>query len=590
MQVTNLSWHPHKPCILLRWPNVTILLDCALDFSSFNQYLPYVYSESMRLKKLPTHQSSSPLKYLKQIRENVYVEGIPEVHPTPLDTISMESVDCILVSNWQSLVALPYYTQNSGFRGVVFATEPVVQFGRLMMAELIEYFERIVLDDIGDKWKDPQIYCTFPNYLHRNPLEWKKFYSKEVMDETLARVSTIAFKQSMGNIIVTAYGSGYSIGSANWVIKTEYDRIGYLSSSSCRSSHTRSVDWEKLRETDSLIMTSLTNTDHSPEGGVSMDTPIYFISPVAKGALAYSNVNAEWLADSKLNAVYVPEEPFSHSSVSLVRSGRLKIYENIYESFSKDYKTPCVVFPNNFIIRTEIFPSLYQVIKFSLLSDPDYPLSEVYGPYLDLAIRAYHFPIETRLDFNQVNNTVLPNELRPKTLFIPDAYTPKSSIYGRPDMVVQFTPYTPMRYDEPITIPLSKKSRKRKIKIHPDLIKKIDIRGHHATGDFGICALTGHLCVYDDAFELLPAKKKMGALRPKFIGRLTADMVLKALQKRNLSGRIVKGEEGKTVIRIDAINSVVTLSVDGLKTNIQAPKEHRALLTDAVTSYLQALC
>lgn len=47
---------------------------------------------------------------------------------------------------------------------------------------------------------------------------------------------------------------------------------------------------------------------------------MYFISPVAKGALAYSNVNAEWLAEARQNAVYVPEEPFCHMGVGLFSS------------------------------------------------------------------------------------------------------------------------------------------------------------------------------------------------------------------------------------------------------------------------------
>lgn len=51
------------------------------------------------------------------------------------------------------------------------------------------------------------------------------------------------------------------------------------------------------------------------EGGAFQDSRIYFISPVAKGALAYSNVNAEWLAEGRQNSMYVPEEPFTHSAV-----------------------------------------------------------------------------------------------------------------------------------------------------------------------------------------------------------------------------------------------------------------------------------
>ncbi|KIH50267.1 hypothetical protein ANCDUO_19655, partial [Ancylostoma duodenale] len=82
---------------------------------------------------------------------------MPEIHPVPLEAVCMNTVDYILVSNWHSLVALPFYTENSGFKGVVYSTEPVVQFGRLMMLELIDYHDRIVSDDVGRKWKDPSV-------------------------------------------------------------------------------------------------------------------------------------------------------------------------------------------------------------------------------------------------------------------------------------------------------------------------------------------------------------------------------------------------------------------------------------------------
>ena len=51
---------------------------------------------------------------------------------------------------------------------------------------------------------------------------------------------------------------------------------------------------------------------------MSLDVPIYFVSPVAKKSLAFANVNAEWLSEGRQNNVYIPEEPFIHSFVSFV--------------------------------------------------------------------------------------------------------------------------------------------------------------------------------------------------------------------------------------------------------------------------------
>ncbi|VDP40336.1 unnamed protein product [Heligmosomoides polygyrus] len=347
-----------------------------------------------------------------------------------------------------------------------------------------------------------------------------------------------------GGISVTACPSGYSIGSSNWIFKTEYERIGYLSSSSTHPTHSRAVEWEKLHDADALILTSLSRTpEYSYEvavmevaqtivdtlkrggnvlmpvnpvgsiydlidGGAFQDSRIYFISPVAKGALAYSNVNAEWLAEGRQNSMYVPEEPFTHSA--LVRNGRLKIYENIYESFCREYKTPCVVLTGHPSLRIGDAPHLIEMWgndskNALIMTDPDYPLNEVYAPFEDLAIRAFYYPIEIRLEFTQVNTSLLIMDLKPK-----------NSI-------------TPMKYDEQLSISLpSKKLRKRKMKISPE---------------------------------------------------------------RNLSGRVVTHPDGeRKIVRIDSINSAITLDAEGMSTNIQSPKEHRMMLLDAVTSYLQALC
>ncbi|MFH4984873.1 hypothetical protein AB6A40_011582 [Gnathostoma spinigerum] len=136
--------------------------------------------------------------------------------------------------------------------------------------------------------------------------------------------------------------------------------IAYLSATSSRMSHTKAVSWDQLRGADALILTSLCRfPEHKPEAsvcslfgvvidtlkkngsvlipispagvlydllecismqmdqnGVAVDTPIYFISPVADSALAYSNIYVEWLSDKKQKMVYLPEEPFAHGNVS----------------------------------------------------------------------------------------------------------------------------------------------------------------------------------------------------------------------------------------------------------------------------------
>ncbi|KAJ1345694.1 hypothetical protein KIN20_000284 [Parelaphostrongylus tenuis] len=88
MHLTNLSCHPHKPSVLLRFQNVTVLLDCTVDFTPFNHFLPHLDDEWSRLKNLPSFRDDLP--YLKLLKETVFIEGAPEVNPIPLETLHMD--------------------------------------------------------------------------------------------------------------------------------------------------------------------------------------------------------------------------------------------------------------------------------------------------------------------------------------------------------------------------------------------------------------------------------------------------------------------------------------------------------------------
>ena len=42
-----------------------------------------------------------------------------------------------------TLLALPYITEETGFRGAIYMTEPTLHFGRLFMEETIEFLEQV---------------------------------------------------------------------------------------------------------------------------------------------------------------------------------------------------------------------------------------------------------------------------------------------------------------------------------------------------------------------------------------------------------------------------------------------------------------
>lgn len=63
-----------------------------------------------------------------------------------------------------------------------------------------------------------------------------------------------------GGLQVIPVSSGYCLGSSNWVISTEHEKIAYISGSSTLTTHPRPMDQGALKNADILIMTGLTQT------------------------------------------------------------------------------------------------------------------------------------------------------------------------------------------------------------------------------------------------------------------------------------------------------------------------------------------
>ncbi|KHN85604.1 Integrator complex subunit 9 -like protein, partial [Toxocara canis] len=610
----SLSWQPNRPCILLKWPSASILLDCAVDFSTLSSFLPLNAKAGSRFEDLPCYRHGSAMDYLKMCCDQVFVDAPLEVHPVPLHLVSVSSIDAILVSNWMSFLALPFFTERTEFRGTVYMTDPTLQLGRLVMEEMLEYVERSEKVKVDEQWKQLDIFANFPNLPSSDPREWVGFYTRQQMQSAISKVHVLSFHETVnvsGALTITAYSSGYSIGSCNWVIHTEHEKIGYLSATSSRNSHTKAVHWDQLRGSDALILTSVCRfPEHSPDNSVCnlftvmadtlkkngsvlmpmcstgvlydllevitvqldqqnvpMDIPVYFISPVAESSIAFSNIYAEWLSEKKQNMVYIPEEPFTHAF--LMRGGRLKVFESLHGALCHQIKTPCILFTGHPSLR---FGEAVRFLELwgnnprnaIIMTDPDYPLKDVYGPYQNLAIRAFFYPIDTRLDYSQLNPSIMP-DLAPKLLLMPEAYIqPPATAPQRVDFIITHNPHTTFRYGDMLTIPSI--TKRKRIRLHPDLVKNLDLRARGEQSDVGICALKGYLCAYDNALELrsesIVAKEtghSVDPIRTHCIGKLDAETLVRALQKRNVKATLETANDC-TIIKIVSILHYAHLS------------------------------
>ncbi len=432
-----------------------------------------------------------------------FIDAEPEFAPPDFGVIDFSTIDAILVSNYTTMLALPYITEETGFDGAIYMTEPTLHFGRLFIEETIEFLEQCSpRSSSTNSSSSMPLWKSFSQYLPGNLQAvsticktWKKIYSKQQMESSLSKVTLVGFseqKDVYGLVKVSPVSSGFCIGSSNWLIHSGFEKIAYVSGSSTLTTHPSSLDQAPLRNADCLIMTALTQTPlHNPDsmivefcktvtdtlklGGnvlvpcypsgivydlieclaVQMEVnslatmPMFFVSPVADSSLAYANIMAEWLSTGKQSRVYLPEEPFPHGN--LVKCGRLKSFKNLYdENFSSEYRQPCVMFAGHPSLR---FGEVIHFIELwgnnpnntIVFTEPSFPYLEALSPFQPLQMRVVHCPIDTSLNFNQAKK--LARELKAGMIVTPKVYaSPPASASQRTDLQLEVVSW--------ITLPL----------------------------------------------------------------------------------------------------------------------------------------
>nr|KAG5714850.1 hypothetical protein BaRGS_000338 [Batillaria attramentaria] len=113
--------------------------------------------------------------------------------------VDMSQVDVVLVSNFTTMLALPYLTQYTNFHGKVYATEPTLQIGRMYMEEMVNYVERNPRMKPASLWKEEEYASVVPPSLREvtEPLGWRKLYTKHDIDACLSKVQTVGFNEKL---------------------------------------------------------------------------------------------------------------------------------------------------------------------------------------------------------------------------------------------------------------------------------------------------------------------------------------------------------------------------------------------------------
>lgn len=576
MRLTNLSANPNKPCYMVHVRGLNLLLDCGLDLSSTLSFLPLPLVPSAKLSSLAAFnfkdENNDNVEWeLKEAphQARAFVDSVPEfVSPSLSGLVDLSSIDAILLSNYTCMLALPFITEGTGFKGRVYATEPTMTFGRLFMEETIEYVERSSKGQRASRWKAVCKALPSPLCDAENPQSWRTIFSREKLESCLSKVTLVGYSEKVdvfGLVQVSPVSAGYCIGSSNWIIASESSgvRIGYVSGSSTLATHPKPFDKTSLKGVDCLLLTSLTMTPlHNPNpmigefcqtvcdtirqggnvlvpcypSGIIYDlieclhgqldmnglttTSMFFLSPVADSSLAYANIMAEWLSANKQSKVYIPEEPFIHGHLS--RSARLKSFRSLHdENFSNEYRQPCVMFCGHPSLR---FGDVIHFIELwgsspnnaVVFTEPSFNYLTALAPFQPLMMKTVHCPIDTSVNFTQAKKLI--REINPGCIAIPECYArPPPSAPTRTDLTVEAAADVPIHtFGRHETIKIPVKSERETIRIDPDLASSLT--PSELRPGVAVATLTGDLKAKDNKYELrqlkdpppreIPAKRK----------------------------------------------------------------------------------
>jgi integrator complex subunit 9 len=302
-----------------------------------------------------------------------------------------ERADALLLSNAECCLALPFLCEYGHFGGRIFATEPVLHYGRLLMEELVTLVESSAghsMDCAG--WRDDSALLGVADERQRAQLavlarHGRAMYTMDDVRSAVAKVRVLSYGQTApiggGAMHVTPHSSGYALGAANWMLRTSSgETIAHVGASSVLDElrpkfprHPAPMQAAPLAGADVMVLADLKPAASSRLGpvprmvgelcrhvcatvqgggtallpvlpcGALFDlfgalhaslseaglrgVPMHFVSPVARMSLGYSDIVCEWLCKSMQDKVFVPEPPFAH--YHLARAELLRHYSTV---------------------------------------------------------------------------------------------------------------------------------------------------------------------------------------------------------------------------------------------------------------------
>lgn len=116
------------------------------------------------------------------------------------------------------MLALPYITKRSDFKGLIYATEPTAAIAKQFMEELVDYIERSRKIKEATKWKQNNVFKQIPftmNLETMKPYLWEQIYTKQEINNCVNKIKVLSFNEKVdifGCLEITPISSGYCLG------------------------------------------------------------------------------------------------------------------------------------------------------------------------------------------------------------------------------------------------------------------------------------------------------------------------------------------------------------------------------------------
>eukprot|EP01080_Neovahlkampfia_damariscottae_P001710 gene1710-479_t len=531
MNFYNLASDESSQCFIINFKNTNILVDCSLNVNSLlsqtNSKNEIKTNKKRKIDQLQETEEKKISIITKSEKEYLNVQQIKLDIPS-IVSFDMSSVDLILISNFKNILCLPFITEKTKFKGKILSTEPTIKIGEKLMTEIST--ELKLNEESAQHYETKNLEPLKLDYL----LKWKNVFSLEEIHSCIEKIQTISFEEYIdiyGQFKVSAVSSGFSIGSANWCLESEFEKIVVLSSSSSSTSrHPQEFQIEPLKNANVAIFSDISdsNENSTPDtmltelcknigntisnggdvlipchsSGIIYDlidylrkylnslnlhsTNMYFVSPTSEFSLAYSNISSEWLCETKQVKSYEANDPFDHGS--MLKSGDLKIFTGLDTKFANVFHqnraNPCIIFAGDPSLR---FGEVIHLMKLfnknpknsMILIEPEYNFEKTIGIYKEnLVMQVVSCPIDLRM--NQYELVQLINQITPENIILPNFLIKNEEISNNKKVIFS-------KYLDSFQIDLQNKFEKAKIdvklakQIHPIFLNELNVSMIHAT-------------------------------------------------------------------------------------------------------------